>query len=151
MIHSKPELNYVLGLDPAVDAPSYMTMFTTATAALKEDMFTQLFSMQEKLGKKFNNFKRISKSKYQRQLKTMEFIGHVNEELVEMKRELPIRKDWSKRKKDDPDWDKVLVEYVDALHFFISIALLNGWTAEQVFDAYCAKNTVNHKRIKENY
>jgi len=42
-------------------------------------------------------------------------------------------------------------EYVDALHFFITIAIINGWTAEDIYEAYTKKNKVNHIRQSNNY
>lgn len=115
------------------------------------DKLELLFAMQEMFGSKFNNFKEISKDYKTRQTKTLEFLGHLDEELIEMRRELPIRKHWSAKKDNMPEWDKVLDEFVDALHFYLSIALINGWTADDIFNAYCKKNNINFQRQKENY
>ena len=113
------------------------------------DKLQHLFQLQKLFGSKFTNFDELNE--HERQIKTLEFIDHLIEELIELRRECPIRKHWSKKRFNIPDKQKQLDEYVDALHFFITIALVNGWSAQNVYDAYLSKNAVNHQRQDNSY
>lgn len=119
------------------------------TQVLQKDKLEELLRMQFMFGRKFTSFPALGNR--ERQIKTLEFINHAIEELIEMRRELPIRKHWSTKKDNIPDWDKVKEEYVDALHFFLSLALINGWSADDIFDGYCEKNKVNIERQNTGY
>jgi len=112
-------------------------------------MLEKIFKKQFEFGKKFTPFGKLND--LSKQVFTLNFIGHAIEELNEMRRELPLRKDWSKNKFNKVDNEKLLKEYIDVLHFFVTIALVNEWTAKQVYNAYMAKNKVNHERQKNNY
>jgi hypothetical protein len=48
------------------------------------------------------------------------------------------------------DLDNARVEIVDALHFWLSLAMVAGMEAEDVFRLYCKKNAVNHTRQDSN-
>lgn len=141
--------SHLVGIAEASGAKYSTEASTEASTGSRFDMLEKLWQLQESFGSKFNNFNSIKRSKTKRQRKTMEFIDHTIEELVELRREMPIRKDWSKKKLSEPIWEQALMEYADALHFFISIALVNGWTAEDVFKAYKKKNSMNHTRLNE--
>ena len=116
------------------------------------DKLEIIFALQEKFGSKFTDFKMLSE---RRDAVTQEailaFIDHTIEELIELRREMPFRKNWSTKAGNTVDWSKALDEYVDVLHFFVSIALIAGWSAEDVFNGYLAKNNINHDRQKEGY
>lgn len=114
-------------------------------------MLKHIFELQKKFGEKFTPFDEIQDDPAVQQEFTLEFIDHTIEELIELRRECPIRKDWSSKHDDPPNKERQLDEYVDALHFFVTIALVNGWSAENVYDAYLKKNNVNHDRQKNNY
>lgn len=113
------------------------------------DKLDRLFEMQYEFGSKFCDFPTVGVQESQQ--KTMEYINHTIEELFEMRREMPIRKHWSTKMNQIPNWNKAKEEYVDALHFFISIALINGWSANDIFIAYCDKHKLNEQRQKEGY
>lgn len=49
------------------------------------------------------------------------------------------------------DMDKVLIEFADIFFFYLSIANLLGFTAEQLQEAYMAKWNENIRRQKNNY
>ena len=113
------------------------------------DKLEEIFRLQKKFGSKFTDFDSLDYTS--KQFKTLDFINHTIEELIELRRECPIRKHWSSKKDQAPDKEKLLNEYVDALHFFVTIALCNHWTAEDVYNAYLKKNNINHERQNENY
>lgn len=52
---------------------------------------------------------------------------------------------WWKNEKPVDD-DALRGELVDVLHFFVSMCLKSGMTADELFDRYCAKNKENFDR-----
>lgn len=42
-------------------------------------------------------------------------------------------------------------QYMDKLFYLISVSLWLGFDIEDVYQAYCEKNKVNYKRLKEGY
>lgn len=67
---------------------------------------------------------------------------------LEETQELVPWKWWSKSKLDMP---KIHEEIIDQLHFWISVALASGLTAETVRRAYIEKYRVNVERQKQGY
>ncbi len=59
-----------------------------------------------------------------------------------------LKKWWSK---DSVDLQQARVEIIDQLHFWISLAMASGMTAEDVFRIYVAKNKVNTERQDTGY
>lgn len=49
------------------------------------------------------------------------------------------------------DEQNARVEVIDLFHFLISLAQILGMSAEDVFQAYCKKNAVNHARQDSGY
>lgn len=113
------------------------------------DKLQEIFDLQMKFGSKFTSFGKLSQA--EKQIETLDFISHTIEELIEMRRECPIRKHWSQKKDNPVDPKRLLDEYVDVLHFFVSIALINEWTASDIHAAYLHKNGINHTRQNEKY
>lgn len=70
-------------------------------------------------------------------------------ELAEMMNEIRSFKFWS----DKPSSHRTVIidEYVDVLHFFLSLANQMDFTAEDIEMAYEKKNKVNFERQKNNY
>jgi len=63
---------------------------------------------------------------------------------------------WSKRYDKQPkgsiiDWQNAKVEYIDILHFFISLGQTLGFTPEEIFRIYKQKWEVNIKRQEDGY
>jgi len=56
---------------------------------------------------------------------------------------------WSKKPEDSKP--EMLEEYVDMLHFFLSIGNTMGFTATEVEDAYRKKNNKNRDRQNNGY
>ena len=119
---------------------------------MEEDKLEHIFALQKKFGSKFTDFDFFAaKRSGNTQRAILKFIDHTIEELIELRREMPVRKEWSAKQYGSADWDKALDEYVDVMHFFVSIALIAGWDADTVYEAYLKKNNVNHERQKEGY
>lgn len=74
----------------------------------------------------------------------------VTDELHEMLHEVPFFKPWKKYSSDSADnqykWQRARMELVDALHFFLTLCLGLGFTAEELFTMYCAKLSENYHR-----
>ncbi len=75
------------------------------------------------------------------------FLTALDDESRELREEL-LWKWWSK---DHLDLQNIRVEIVDQLHFWISLALTAGLSADEVFQVYVQKNAVNHARQDQNY
>lgn len=58
--------------------------------------------------------------------------------------------DWSQDEKDE-HYKAALEEFVDMLHFVLNIALAMGFSGDDIYEAYVAKNIVNHKRQDSGY
>jgi len=56
---------------------------------------------------------------------------------------------WAKYQEFDKQ--NARVEVIDLFHFLVSLAQTLGMTADDVFDAYVAKNKVNHQRQDSGY
>lgn len=87
----------------------------------------------------------------------MEEVYCLNAELVEMIDRLPF-KHWKKYSNSQlKDWEneelrnETLFEYIDALHFFLNIGLVLGFSAEEIFYFYINKNKENHSRQDRGY
>jgi len=79
----------------------------------------------------------------------LEQIHHCIEELIEIRRELPARKDWSAKKYDEPNWDAVKEEAVDALHFLFNIFILLELNANEIVRLYEDKDNINYERLSK--
>ena len=58
---------------------------------------------------------------------------------------------WKWWSKDKIDMQNARVEIIDMLHFLLSLALVAGLDAHEVFRLYKAKHAINHKRQEEGY
>jgi len=47
--------------------------------------------------------------------------------------------------------DEFLEEVVDAFNYFLSVLVLTGVTSEDLYDMYCLKDSVIHKRLETGY
>lgn len=113
------------------------------------DKLDHIYQLQRLFGGKFTDFDNLTPG--EKQLKTLEFLGHMEEEMVELRRELPLRKHWSAKKNNPVDETKLLDEYVDIIHFYVTIGLIWGWNSETVYQAYLNKNAENIKRQQSGY
>jgi dimeric dUTPase (all-alpha-NTP-PPase superfamily) len=42
-------------------------------------------------------------------------------------------------------------EMVDAFNYFFSLLVLTGVSAEELYEMYCHKDKIIHKRLKDDY
>ncbi|MFL3658034.1 MAG: dUTPase, partial [Opitutales bacterium] len=72
----------------------------------------------------------------------------MQQEMAELTDSVPW-KWWAKYQEFDKQ--NARVEVIDLFHFLVSLAQTLGMTADDVFDAYVAKNKVNHQRQDSGY
>ena len=106
------------------------------------DKLTQIFEMQEefnsRIGVDLKNIDQEDKTRW-----ILNYTRAMQQELAELTDSVPW-KWWAKYQEFDEQNAKV--EVVDLFHFLVSLAQTLGMTADDVFDAYIAKNKVNHQR-----
>jgi dimeric dUTPase (all-alpha-NTP-PPase superfamily) len=111
------------------------------------DKLTQIFEMQEELNFRIGvDLKNIDQEEKTRWI--LNYTRAMQQELAELTDSVPW-KWWAKYQKFDEQNAKV--EVVDLFHFLVSLAQTLGMTADDVFDAYIAKNKVNHQRQDSGY
>lgn len=82
--------------------------------------------------------------------------GYLEDEVAEALYEMPFYKSWkdySNMSEGDllAAWQKVRMELVDALHFFVNLLLCAGFSADELCEMYLAKNKENHRRQDAGY
>ena len=80
-----------------------------------------------------------------------EWLGKYLTALDDESRELREELLWKWWSKDHLDMQNIRVEIVDQLHFWLSLALTAGMSAEDVFNTYMQKNAINHARQDQGY
>jgi dimeric dUTPase (all-alpha-NTP-PPase superfamily) len=72
----------------------------------------------------------------------------MQQEIAELVDSVPW-KWWAKYQKFDEQ--NARVEVVDLLHFLVSTAQILGMSADDIYEAYCKKNSINHRRQESGY
>lgn len=124
----------------------------------ENDSLKRIFKEQEKLQDKLGRMELYKKSiLYDKCEFIKDSIVCMNIELGEMMERLPF-KHWKKYPVeamvdwvDDGQRTETLFEYVDALHFLVNVALILGFSAEEIFNYYMAKNKENVGRQDKGY
>lgn len=117
---------------------------------LKTIMNTQK-ALQERLGYNFETMTDEQRAAFMRDHR-----GYLADEVAEALYEMPFYKNW-KNYSDMTDeakqdaWQKVKMELVDSLHFFVNLLLATGFTADELYKMYMAKNKENHRRQDQGY
>lgn len=115
-----------------------------------DDMLDLLLKKQLRLQTDFMHYSLDCMSEKERGEYVREYTLYCIDEFSEMLHEIPFFKLWKKYSDDPADnalkWQKARMEFVDALHFFLNIALGLGFTAEELFQMYEDKYQENIKR-----
>ena len=80
-----------------------------------------------------------------------EWLGKYLTALDDESRELREELLWKWWSKDHLDLQNIRIEIIDQLHFWMSLALTAGLSADEVFEIYMQKNAVNHARQENDY
>ena len=118
------------------------------------EVFEEQINLQERLGM-MALYRKVSLKRKTEFVK--DNIIHLGAELTEMLERLPF-KHWKKYSKEfESDWEsdeqrtETLFEYIDALHFFLNIGIILGFSIEEIYYYYMAKNKENHGRQDRGY
>lgn len=107
--------------------------------------------LQQRLGTDFENMSDETRAAFMRNHR-----GYLEDELAEALYEMPNYKLWKNydaMSEEDRKaaWQKVKMELVDSLHFFVNLLLCAGFTSDEVYDMYVDKNKENHRRQDDGY
>lgn len=116
-----------------------------------ETMLQMQKDLQARLGTDFDTLSGEEKANFMRNHR-----GYLADEVAEALYEMPFYKLWkSYDKMSDEEiqdaWQKVKMELVDSLHFFMNLLLCAGFTAQELYEMYMAKNKENHRRQDAGY
>ena len=111
------------------------------------DQLRELFRMQQALNQRIGvhteTMSDDDKVKW-----VLNYCRAMSQEIAELTDSVPW-KWWAKYQKFDQQ--NARVEVVDLFHFLISLAQVLGMSADDVFQAYTKKNTVNFQRQEDGY
>ena len=111
------------------------------------DKLDKIFEMQEKLNRRIGiNLDDLGDDEKIKWI--LNYSRALQQEVSELIDSVPW-KWWAKYQKFDKQ--NARVEVVDIMHFLVSIAQVLGMSADDIFDAYCKKNEVNHERQDSGY
>lgn len=117
------------------------------------DMLEKLFEMQYKMQTEAMHYNFVEMSEQERGAFVKDHVLYCEDELHEVLREIPFFKAWKRYSKYPEEngykWAAARKEFVDALHFFLNVAIALGFTAEELFEMYCIKNNINYERQKD--
>lgn len=111
------------------------------------DKLQRIFEMQEELNARIGvNLKGIEEEQQTKWV--LNYTRAMQQEICELVDSVPW-KWWAKYQSFDKQ--NARVEVVDLFHFLVSLAQTLGMTADDVYEAYVAKNKVNHQRQETGY
>lgn len=111
------------------------------------DKLQRIFEMQEELNARIGvNLKDIDEGEQAKWV--LNYSRAMQQEMAELIDSVPW-KWWAKYQTFDKQ--NARVEVIDLFHFLISMAQTLGMSADDVYDAYVAKNKVNHQRQESGY
>ncbi|MDR2779446.1 MAG: dUTPase [Puniceicoccales bacterium] len=108
-----------------------------------EKMFAMQAALSERIGINVVNLTEKEKIKW-----VLDYTRAIQQETSELVDSVPW-KWWAKYQKFDEQ--NARVEVIDLFHFLIAIAQILGMSADDVFETYCKKNLINHKRQESGY
>lgn len=114
---------------------------------MENDRLEQIFEMQAALNRRIGVDTATMDDKQKTEW-VLNYTRALQQETAELIDSVPW-KWWAKYQKFDAQ--NARVEVVDLFHFLISIAQVLGMSAEDVYQAYLAKNKINHQRQDTGY
>ncbi len=109
---------------------------------MKKDKLEHIFELQRSYDDYIDKLRNLKR--YEDLNEWMEkMVLAMYEELAEIQREIPWK--WWKNQ-TDIDREKILEEFIDFLHFYVSSMLFLGFTADDVYKCYVKKNKINFER-----
>ena len=122
------------------------------------DSLRILYTIQEGLQKRLGKHQEYKDANMHQKACEAIYNKHcLEDELSELLARLPWKK-WKKYSSEelktwisDEQRTETLFELVDGLHFFLNIAIILGFTPEEIFHYYIEKNKENHNRQNRGY
>lgn len=116
-----------------------------------EQIMKMQCELQNRLGTDFSNMTPEERADFMRNHR-----GYLADEVAEALYEMPnykLWKDYSNMSEEQVAiaWQKVRMELIDSLHFFVNLLLCAGMTADEVHEMYMMKNRENHRRQDDGY
>ena len=109
----------------------------------QECRFEQLFELQRKLDGFVSEVRGLNKEDKK------EWINKLTTAMIEEAIEVKEYSDWKWWKNPrELNEDALKEEMIDVLHFWLSLCVTMGWSAEEMFAVYQAKNLENFNRQK---
>ncbi|NLB54266.1 MAG: dUTPase [Lentisphaerae bacterium] len=112
-----------------------------------KDMLSEIFNMQAELNSRIG-IDTLNVPNEKQPEWVLNYCRAMSQEIAELTDSVPW-KWWAKYQEFDKQ--NARVEVVDLFHFLISLAQVLGMSAEDVYDAYIAKNKVNFDRQNSGY
>jgi dimeric dUTPase (all-alpha-NTP-PPase superfamily) len=112
------------------------------------DKLRDMFRMQLELNRRIGVTTPAEMSEQEQQHWILNYCRAMSQELAELTDSVPW-KWWAKYQKFDKQNAKV--EVVDLFHFLMSLALILGMSADDVYDVYVQKNKLNFQRQDTGY
>lgn len=106
----------------------------------------RLLDLQKSFGKRFCDFDNLTSEEKVKW--TKEFMICMQVELVELLDQMSW-KHWKDYKDMKPNLSEVQYEIIDVLHFYLSLCLIWGIDAKQMYKLYLSKNAQNIKRQED--
>jgi len=113
----------------------------------EKDMLKEIFEMQGQLNKRIG-VDTLAMPEEKQPEWLLNYCRAMTQEIAELTDSVPW-KWWAKYQTFDKQ--NARVEIVDILHFLVSAAQVVGLSAEDVYNAYMAKNKVNFERQESGY
>ena len=116
-----------------------------------EAIMSKQLKLQQRLGTNFSDMTPQDRADFMRNHR-----GYLADEVAEALYEMPFYKLWKDYDNMSSEgyeiaWQKVRMELIDSLHFFVNLLLCAGMTADEVYNMYMAKNKENHRRQDDGY
>jgi dimeric dUTPase (all-alpha-NTP-PPase superfamily) len=112
------------------------------------DRLREMFRMQAELNRRIGVIAPSEMSEPEQQQWILNYCRAMSQEIAELTDSVPW-KWWAKYQTFDRQNAKV--EVVDLFHFLISLALILGMSADDVYDVYVQKNKLNVRRQDTGY
>jgi hypothetical protein len=125
---------------------------------LEEDSLKVLYNIQQGLQQRLGKLEEYKNMNMHQKACEVIYNKHcLEDELSELLARLPWKK-WKNYSIDelntwtsDEQRTETLFELVDAMHFFINVAIILEFTPEEIFYYYIEKNKENHNRQNRGY
>lgn len=126
---------------------------------IDQDMFSEIFAKQLSLEEKYNPIEKrngalvptipLNVHTFEGQTRIRDLIHRITAEIYEADNCLR-NKAWKTThvQTDDAHFRE---ELIDGFHFYVQLFIELGMTAEDVYNLYCKKNSVNQFRQRSNY